>query len=258
MSALDIKRAKLDARFRGYKGEVAVALSCYDENPFLLPYLKTIVGAKVFALTADAEIFAKSDQFMCQMCARNLGIDLFTVSVQLMNKINFIVNDEKRCYFCRHYLLGNLAKAARSVGARNIITGLTADSLVKQPYVAEALDSLGVTAPLAEAGLTTADIKRLAVKTGIKLRPAGRCAVKQVPRGLPLDNETIQFLSDAEAFLRRFGLNGARMELLDAQKAHIVCSKRCMDKLDNEAQNEIRAFMRARHFEIINLNSRQI
>lgn len=258
MSDLDIKHAKLDAIFRGYKGEVAVALSCYAENPFILPYLKTILGANVFALMADAEIFAKNNQFLLRTVARDLGVDLFTVPVELMNKIDFIINDERLCHVCRRYILGNLAKAARSVGARHVVTGMTVDSLAKQLYVAEMLESLDVAAPLAEAGLTTADVKRLAFKTGIKLRPSRNCIVKQVPRGMPLDNETMQFLSDAEAFLRRFGLKGAHMELIGTHKAQIVRSKSCVAKLDSEAQNEIMAFMRARHFEIINLNDSQI
>lgn len=258
MNKLDIKHAKLDAILRGYEGEVAVALSCYDENPFILPYLRTILGAKVFALMVDAEIFAKNDQPMLQTVVRDLNVDLFTVSVELMNKIDFVINDERLCHVCRRYILGNLAKAARSVGARYIVTGLTVDRLARQPYVAEALESLGVAAPLAEADLTTADVKRLALKTGIKLRPSRNCIVKQVPQGMLLDSETMQFLSDAEAFLRRFGLKNAHMEIIGTHKAQIVRAKNCLTKLDNDAQNEIMAFMRARHFEIINLNDSQI
>lgn len=258
MNALDTKHAKLDALLCGYEGKVAVALSCYDENSFMLPYLKNILGSNVFALMVDAEIFAKNDQFMHQTVVRDLGVDLFIVTVRLMHEIDFVINDEKRCLFCRRYILGNLVKAARSLGAQNVITGFTVNNLTKQLHMAETLDSLGVTVPLAEAGLTTADIKQLAHKTGIKLLPAGRCIAKKVPRGMPLDNETMQFLGDAEAFLRRFGLRGTRVEIIDTHKAQIVGPKGCMAKLDNDAQNEIMAFMQSQHFEIINLNDCQI
>lgn len=256
MNDLDLKHAKLDAIFRSYEGEVAVAFSCYDENPFMLPYLKTIIGSRVFALEVDAEIFTKDDRLLCQSVVRGMGVELFTVPVRVMHELDFVVNDEKRCYFCRRFILGAVAKAARSVGARDVIIGMTADNLSEQLYVADVLDSLGVSAPLAEAGLTTADVDALALKVGIELPPGGRCMAERVPRDMPLDGDTMQFLGDAELLLRDYGFHGGRVEIVDDRKAKIVWPK-TYTELDIDARDEIMAFMRARHFEIINLNEQQ-
>lgn len=253
MNDLDLKHSRLDAVFQSYGEEVAMAFSCADENLFLLLYAKRLLGSKLFALEVDAEIFTKNDRLLCQSIVRDMGVELFTVPVQIMHKLDFVVNDEKRCFFCRRFVLGSMAKAARSVGAQNVIVGLTADVLASQCYVAEALDSLGVSAPLAEAGLTTEDINALALSIGIELPPGGHCMAKRMPMGMPLDNDTMQFLGDAEALLHGYGLQGACVEIIDGQKAWITCPEEYAGLYD-DARDEITAFMRARHFEIINLN----
>lgn len=253
MDDLDLKHARLDAIIQSYGAEVALAFSCYDENSFLLVYAKRLLGSGLFALQADAEIFTKEDRLLCQSIVRGMGIELFTVPVRLMHEFDFAVNDEKRCYFCRRFVLGSMVKAARSVGAQNIIIGITADALARQLYVAEVLESFGVSAPLAEAGLTTADIDALALQTNITLPEGGRCMAERVPLGMPLDDATMQFLGDAEALLRGYGLKGARVEIIDDHKAQIVRYKSCV-ALDTDARDEIMAFMRARNFDIVNLN----
>lgn len=210
MNDLDIKHAKLDAILRSYEGEVALTFSCYDENSFLVAYAQRLLGSRLFTLEVDAEIFTRDDQVLCQTIMRSMGIELFSVTVRVMHELDFVLNDDLRCYHCRRYILGNMAKAARGVGASHVIVGLTVDALTRQLRVSAALENLRVAAPLAEAGLTTADVNALALKAGIALPEGGRCMAERVPRGMPLDGETLQFLGDAEALLRGHGLKGAR------------------------------------------------
>lgn len=253
MNDLDIKRAKLDAIFQSYKGEVALTFACYDENSFLLVYAQRLLGPRLFALEVDAEIFTKEDRRLCQVIVRNMGIQLFTVTALVMPEPDFVRNDEKRCFYCRRHVLGTMAKGARRMGAQNVIVGLTIDAMDRQLYVADALKELDVAAPLAEAGLTSADIDALALKTNITLPEGGRCMAVRIPPGMPLDAETLQFLGDAEALLRSYGLQGARVEIINDRKARIVWPRNRIE-FEDDIKYEIKAFMGARHFEIINLD----
>lgn len=253
MNDLDLKQAKLDAILKSYTGEVALAFACYDENSFLLVYAQRLLGSKLFALEVDAEIFTKEDRRLCQVIMSSMGIKLYTVTALIMPEPDFARNDERRCYYCRRHILGAMAKGARRMGAQTIIIGLTEDALARQLDVAGALKELKVEAPLAEAGLTTADIYALALKTNITLPEGGRCMALRVPPGIPLDGETLQFLGDAEALLRGYGLQGARVELINERKAQIIWPKNHIE-LEDDAKYEIKAFMGARHFEIVNLN----
>lgn len=251
MDELDLKQAKLDAILQSYEGEVAHAFSCYDENAFLVAYAQKILNSRVFAIMADAEIFTKEDQILCQTSARAMNLELMSVSVRVMHELDFIVNDDKRCYYCRRYILGSMAKAVRSIGARHVMIGLTVDGLAGQLYVADILNEFDISAPFAEAGLTNKEVNALALKTGYEDDDGGRCMAERIPTGVPLDGQMLQFLADAEALLRSHGLKRARVEIIDEGRAKIVLPKKIKKiELDEDATNEIRAFLQARKYEI--------
>lgn len=249
MNDLDVKLMKLDALLHSY-GELALALSCSDENSLFLVYAKRVLGPKVFALMADAEIFATDDKLLCQRIVREVDIELFFVPTREMHNLDFVVNDEKRCYYCKRYILGALAKTARMYGANAVSVGLTLDKLNGRLGVKASLAELGVVAPLAEAGITTEDMLGIAAKMNMVHPDTGRCMAERVPQGMPLDSDILQFLADAEAFLYEHNLYRARVEIIAEKQARILMPVDA-EPLDSDAHSEILAFMQSRNFEIV-------
>lgn len=249
MDDLDKKLARLNEILYGY-GELALALSCSDESSFFLVYAKKLLGPKVFALMADAEIFATEDKLLCQRIVREVDIELFFIPTREMHNMDFLENNENRCFFCRRYILGALAKTARKYGANAVSVALTVDKIYARQGVAESLQELNVVAPLAESGITTQDILGLAERVGIELPDTGRCMAERIPLGMSLDSGTLQFLGDAEAFLSEHNLKRARVDIITGGRVRITLPKGA-EILDSDAKSEITAFMQARNFEII-------
>lgn len=248
---LDIKLKKLEAVLQNYN-ELAIALSCSDENAFLSHYGSQVLGNRVFALMADAAIFALDDKHLCQHSTRSMNMELFCVPTREMHELDFLENSPRRCYYCRRYILGTLVKTARRFGIEDVAVGLTVDAIAAKPWVVDALKELDVDTPLAEAGLTTADIEIIKERFNVKLPAMGRCMAERVPCGMPLDNQTLQFLAGAEAFLAEHGFAGSRVDILTEDKVIITLPAGALYvDVDADARREVVAYMQANGYEIM-------
>lgn len=69
--------------------------------------------------------------------------------------------------------------------------------------------------PLAEAGFTKEDVRRLAEEYGLSVsdRPAAPCLATRFPYGAALSYEEIQKVEQGEAYLKGFGLYNVRLRI---------------------------------------------
>jgi len=161
--------------------------------------------------------------------ARQFDLDLVEVSTDELSDPRYVSNAPSRCYFCKQELWAKLVRLARERGLAVVADGTNADDLDDHRPGLEAAKEFGVRSPLAEAGLTKADVRAEARSLGIPIwdAPAAPCLSSRVMYGLSVTRDRLRQVEDGEACLREAGVRGdlrvrhrgseARIEVLPDQ-----------------------------------------
>ena len=87
---------------------------------------------------------------------------------------DYVKNDPNRCFHCKDELFTRLAEVGRTRGYQHIIYGVNVDDLGDYRPGQNAAKKHEVAAPLADAGLTKAEIRELVTDCGIAdMGPSG-------------------------------------------------------------------------------------
>ena len=124
-------------------------------------------------------------------------------------------NPVDRCYLCKKCLFQKLIGKAEALGARTVLDGTNADDLkVYRPGI-RALHELGVISPLAELGITKAEVRQLAAEYGLSVsgRPSTPCMATRFPYGTELDYDRIRLVDEGETWLRDQGFYNVRLRV---------------------------------------------
>jgi uncharacterized protein len=192
---------------------VLVAFSGGVDSSLLLAAAARALPGRVVAATAEgphhpAEAFAEAARL-----AAWLGVPHRRVRCGEWQDPAFRANGPQRCYHCKHRLLTVLLSEARREGLARVIHGANADDRAEERPGMRAADELGVSAPLLEAGLDKAAVRRLAREMGLPNwdAPAMSCLATRIPRGTPLRAEDLARVAAAERSLAARGLRGGRV-----------------------------------------------
>ncbi len=112
-------------------------------------------------------------------------------------------NRTDRCYWCKKDIFTRLTVIAREKGLNIVIDGTNADDLnVYRPGL-KALKELGVLSPLAELGISKAEIRRTAAEIGVKnaAKPSAPCLATRFEYDTELCAEKINKAGSGEDFL---------------------------------------------------------
>ena len=125
------------------------------------------------------------------------------------------VNDERRCYHCKHYLYSLCRQQAKAQDVSHLLDGSNLDDSPEQRPGFLALAQLGVDSPLREAGLGKAEVRQLAGRFGLAAcdRPANSCLATRIAGGIPLSPALLQQVAAAEDFFRERGFARVRVRL---------------------------------------------
>ncbi len=102
---------------------------------------------------------------------------------------------------------------ARERGYQHIVYGVNRDDLGDYRPGQRAAKLHEVAAPLADAGLTKAEIRELARRAGLSVwdRPAAACLSSRVPYGTPVTVETIKTIEHGEEAVKALGFRQFRV-----------------------------------------------
>ncbi len=146
--------------------------------------------------------------------AERLGVPYRLVNTAEHLDPNYAANPSNRCYFCKSELHDRLKAIAREEGWHTVVDGTNADDLVHddRPGVLAARER-GVRSPLAEAGLTKAEVRELARRLGLPVwdKPAMACLSSRVPHGTPITPELLRRIEAAEDVLVALGFRQFRV-----------------------------------------------
>lgn len=192
---------------------VVVAFSGGVDSTFLLAAAREALGDGVLAVTGLSPTVPRKEREAAERLAREIGTAHRTVPTEEFRDPAFLANPPDRCYFCKRELFTVLKRLAEREGYDAVVEGSNADDGADFRPGKRAKAELGVRSPLAEAGLTKAEIRTLAREKGLSVwdKPAMACLASRVPYGRRLDPERLARIEAAEAFLRDAGIRQVRV-----------------------------------------------
>ncbi len=214
MSAnLDIKRAALEDRLRELRSVVVAFSAGLDSTLLLRVAVLTLGPDRVLAVTGRSASVPKAELDSAAALAAECGASHEFLDTHEFDNPQYRVNSPDRCYFCKTELYARLLPLAAARGYTAVVSGTNADDLSDYRPGLRAASERGVRAPLAEAGLTKADVRALAAALGLSIhdKPASPCLSSRVPYGEAVTLEKLARIDAAETFLRSLGFRECRV-----------------------------------------------
>src|SRR6266704_6021557 len=136
--------------------------------------------------------------------AARFDIPLVEIETHELEDANYLANPTNRCVYCKTELWHQLVPLARERGLEVVCEGTNADDLREhRPGKAAGLRA-GVRSPLAEVGLTKAEIRAASRELGLPTwgAPAAPCLSSRVQYGLSITPSRLRRVERSEGFLR--------------------------------------------------------
>ena len=192
---------------------VLVAYSGGVDSTLLAFAAHAVLGERCCAVLASSDTYPDHESVAARELARVLGFRLLEVETSELADPSFAANTSDRCYHCKIELFGLLARVADVEGLEHVADGSNTDDLSDHRPGRRATAELHVASPLAEVGLTKAEIRELARELGLPNwnKPSMACLASRFPYGERITDEGLARVSAAENGLRALGLNQFRV-----------------------------------------------
>jgi uncharacterized protein len=227
----DVKREALEGILAGM-GSVLVAYSGGVDSACLAVFAHRVLGARALAVTADSESLAAEQRELAISVARRFGFAHRVVRTHELENPLYARNHADRCYHCKSELFETLVPLARAEGLAHVAYGLIVDDLSDFRPGQRAAAEAGARAPLAEAGLTKADVRALSRELELPTAelPASPCLASRLPYGTPVTLEALRRVEHAEAGVRALGFRELRVRHL-GERARVEIAIQEMPRL---------------------------
>jgi len=206
------KLEQLKALFR----EMDQALIAYSggvDSTLVAKIAYDVLGFRSLAVTAVSPSLLPEELEDAKIQAATMGISHKIVHTQEMENPNYTSNPVNRCYFCKSELHDTLKPLALELGYPYVVDGVNADDLHDYRPGIQAARERGARSPLAEIGVTKAEVRLLSQQLGLPWwnKPAQPCLSSRFPYGEEITIAKLQRVGRAEIYLRNLGFENLRV-----------------------------------------------
>ncbi len=165
------------------------------------------------ALTAHSPSVPEAERQAARRLASQLGVRHVERASQEMEDPRYAANPVDRCYYCKSELYRLCEEVARCEGLAAILDGFNADDRRDHRPGHRAAAERAVRSPLAEVGLTKAEVRAWSEAFGLPTwdKPQMACLASRLPYGTPVTPERLSQVERAEAGIRALGIGSFRV-----------------------------------------------
>ena len=190
---LDSKERELADWFREQRSAL-IGYSGGVDSAFLACVARQTLGRdSVLAVVGRSAAYPEEQWDHARHVAEHFDVPLLEVATDELQDPRYAANPTNRCYHCKSILWTTLLPIARERGFAVVADGTNADDLADHRPGHRAAGETGVRSPLAEIGLTKAEIRALSARRRIPGwdRPSSPCLASRLPYGLAVTAERL-------------------------------------------------------------------
>ncbi len=196
--------------------EMETALIAYSggiDSTLVAKIAYDALGDRAIAVTAESPSLLPEDLEDARIQAAEMGISHKIVQTHEMDNPNYSSNPVNRCYFCKSELHDTLKPMAIQWGYPYVVDGVNADDLHDYRPGIQAAKERGARSPLAEVGLTKAEVRELSKHLGLPWwdKPSQPCLSSRFPYGEAITIAKLQRVGRSEVYLRKLGWQNLRV-----------------------------------------------
>jgi len=183
------------------------------DSAFLAATAHRVLGANMVAVLADSPSLARRDMEQARAFAASIGMKLEIVNTEELDQPEYARNDANRCFHCKDALFTTMEALGTKLGFASIAYGMNSDDTSDYRPGQRAATNHAVLAPLADAGMSKADVRILSREAGFELwdRPAAPCLSSRIEYGRPVTREALAQVEMGEEWLRKLGFRELRV-----------------------------------------------
>lgn len=206
------KLAQLKAMFAQME-RALIAYSGGVDSTLVAKIAFDVLGDRALAVTAESPSLLPEELEDARIQAATIGIAHELVQTREMDNPNYTANPVNRCYFCKSELHDTLKPLALQQGYPYVVDGVNADDLKDYRPGIQAAKERGARSPLAEVGVTKAEVRQLSQQLGLPWwdKPAQPCLSSRFPYGEEITVAKLQRVGRAEIYLRKLGFSNLRV-----------------------------------------------
>ncbi|QZY00919.1 ATP-dependent sacrificial sulfur transferase LarE [Halobaculum rubrum] len=207
-------KAAAAREFLAERDGVLVAFSGGVDSSVVAALARDALGDDAVACTAKSETLPAEELDDAARVADDIGIDHAIVEFSELDDPDFVANGDDRCYHCRTMRLSRMYEAATERGIGTVCDGTNASDPGEghRPGL-DAVEELDVVSPLLQAGITKAEVRRIAEHYDLDVadKPSMACLSSRIPTGLEVTEERLTRIEKAERLLRTWGFSQFRV-----------------------------------------------
>jgi uncharacterized protein len=203
-------------RMKALFAEMDRALIAYSggiDSTLVAKVARDVLGDLALAITAVSPSLLPEDLEDACIQAEEMGIQHELVETHELENPDYASNPVNRCYFCKSELHDTLKPLALERGYPYVVDGVNADDLKDYRPGIQAAKERGARSPLAEVGITKAEVREIARFLGLSCwdKPAQPCLSSRFPYGETITIAKLHRVGRAEVYLRHLGLKHLRV-----------------------------------------------
>lgn len=194
--------------------------------------VETLGAEEVLAVIGTSPSYPAEQWATAREVAERVGLPILEIDTHEMDDPRYAANPTNRCYFCKSELWTLLERVAAERGFTTILDGANADDRTDWRPGAKAAAEHSVRSPLAEVGLTKAEIRFLSRARGLPTwaKPSSPCLSSRLPYGTPVTAPRLRQVERAEEALRELGVLGDLRVRHHGDLARVELDRRELDE----------------------------